>query len=174
MRHLSQGLFLGSLKLIDGGVMFPVGNLEGGTQTVHLSTSRSAVTQQGQCQGLCGWGRLRRTWSRDSALGFSPPTGCFPAWWPGVVTAPLDTPLDTPLAPSSVWTEPEPALCRLLPGSSVSVFSADARGLIYAFYSSSRRCYRSLRTEIKICILQVQIYCTYSFTISLQGAPLIL
>lgn len=68
--------------------------------------------------------------------------------------------------PSSARTPPQ-ELC-------VGRFSADVRVLIYAIYSSSRRCYRSLRTEIKICILQVQIYCTYSFTVSQQGAPLIL
>lgn len=44
--------------------------------------------------------------------------------------------------------------------------------LIYAFYSSLRRCYRSLRTEIKACILQVQIYCTYRFSVSLQGGSI--
>lgn len=68
--------------------------------------------------------------------------------------------------PSSARTPPQ----ELRVGRS----SADVRVLIYAIYSSSRRCYRSLRTEIKICILQVQIYCTYSFTVSQQGAPLIL
>lgn len=66
-----------------------------------------------------------------------------------------------------------PGQVRTPPGKlRVSKFSADMRVLIYAFYSSSRRCYRSLRTEIKICILQVQIYCTYSFTVSLQGGSI--
>lgn len=84
-----------------------------------------------------------------------------------------------------VWTECEPAKgggvglrdvpsqVQTPPGElHVRRFSADVRVLIYAFYSSWRRCYPSLRTEIKICILQVQIFCTYSFTVSLQGGSI--
>lgn len=59
----------------------------------------------------------------------------------------------------------QPQSGKTPPGAEVLV-------LIYAFYSSLRRCYRSLRTEIKACILQVQIYCTYSFTVSRQGGSI--
>lgn len=140
--------------------------------------------------GVASGYHLMRMWSRDSALGFwstrwgswggafvsalpdlhptmltwhwpwpwLPPTGTGP--WGGGTGGPSD-PSRAPFLPRELWVY-------------VHKFSADVWVLIYAFFSSWRRCSRSWRTEIKICILQVQIYCTYSFTTSLQGAPLIL
>lgn len=166
-------------------------------QTLHLLVPSFCVQACGPlARAVPGWvagmehgdgGQLSRTQSRESALGLGHPgpdplgrlvVGALPSCEPsgGHCAGGVN-----PQA-SSAWTEQEPAAalweplsparCGLLLGLSVLAGSQQMWVLIYAFYSSLRRCYRSLRTEIKLCILQVQIYCTYSFTVSLQGGSI--
>lgn len=117
----------------------------------------------GPSAGLCpgGWqGRGRpmgvTLWGSWGGAFAQPSQACGQLW--SAVTPP-PAPNSGPSQGKAPVREDKP------PGAEVLV-------LIYAFYSSLRRCYRSLRTEIKACILQVQIYCTYSFTVSLQGGSI--
>ena len=134
---------LGAPKADGSWGEIPWGLPRGRTQTIHLFSFQARAPQQdsalGQSKGVTLWG------SWGGAL-FSP------GLWAALVCGHTTTPPG--------WGRPSglsPSPGGRLPCGQVLSRSAGAH---LCLYCSLRRCYRSLRTEIKTCILQVQIYCT--------------
>lgn len=92
--------------------------------------------------------------------------------------APREASVRWPLhpGPPAIWTEPELALRGLRcpqPGLDSSWGALGrflAVGVVYAFYRSSQRCPRSLRTEIRTHTLQVNIRCAGFYCSSVGGS----
>ena len=143
VRQPSQGPFLEPPKLMDRGVKFPGGSRGAEHRPSTSSHSRlgplSRILPLGSPMGVTPWG------SWGGAL-FSP--GLRPAVVCGHTTTPPGSGHPSGLSPS---------LGGRLPCGQVLSRGAGAQ---LCLHSSLRRCYRSLRTEIKTCILQVQIHCT--------------